>query len=495
MKSSVILTALSALLVLAACTAGIPQVQPSGEETSISPDYKEITVPGNIAPLNFEVLNCADKVLTSISFPSGETIVVKGREVSVPVARWHRLMSSAGEAQVCVFVRNNGVWKALEPFCWQIVEDEIDPYISYRLIEPTYAMAGDMAICQRSLTDFNEKEIFSNKLDVDRDARQCVNCHSYQAYGTSNMQFHVRQKDGGTIIIRDGKPSKVNLKAEGLLSAGVYPSWHPTEPLIAYSLNATRQYFFANGHQKSEVIDSYSDLILYDVDSNTETIVSNDPDDLETYPYWSPDGKELYYCCASTDSVHRTSQASLIAGDYDKVRYDILKRSFDVSTRSFSAPETVVDASAQGLSATLPRKCPAGPYLLFTMAPFGNFHIWHSDADLYLKNLETGDVRSIDEINSQAVESYHSWSSSGRWIIFSSRRDDGAYTRLYLAYFGPDGRFSKPFILPQKSPRAGSVLFKSYNLPEFMVEEVPYKPKQLIKTVRSVSRQAELSKD
>lgn len=496
MKTAVHLIAALALLLSAGCSNRVPQVNPCGEVARIKPDYTGITIPCNIAPLNFEVLNDADVVLTEISFPSGKIMTVRGADVSFPVSRWHALLSSApGDVMLRVFVRRNGSWTALEPFKWHVSKDETDPYISYRLIEPTYAMAGDMAVCQRSLTDFRWKEIFSNKLDVGRDARQCINCHSYQAYRTSNMQFHVRQKDGGTIIIRDGKPVKVNLKADGLLSAGVYPSWHPSEPLIAYSLNSTKQYFFASGHQKAEVIDSYSDIILYDAESNTETVISDDKDDLETFPYWSPDGRSLYYCCASTTDVHRTAKSSLISGDYESVRYDILKRDFDISSRSFSTPDTVLNASALGFSATFPRQCPTGPYLLFTMAPFGNFHIWHSDADLYLKNLETGEVRPADEINSEAVESYHSWSSNGRWVVFSSRRDDGAYTRLYLSHFDGEGGFSKPFVLPQKSPRSGDALFKSYNLPEFMLEEVPYSPKELIRTVRSESTTAILSKD
>ena len=60
------------------------------------------------------------------------------------------------------------------------------------------------------------------------------------------------------------------------------------------------------------------------------------------------------------------------------------------------------------------------------MAPFGTFHIWHPESDLYVVDLETGENRELTEANSDDTESYHSWSSNSRWIVFSSRRDEGS---------------------------------------------------------------------
>ena len=45
---------------------------------------------------------------------------------------------------------------------------------------------------------------------------------------------------------------------------------------------------------------------------------------------------------------------------------------------------------------------------MFTLAKYGVFHIWHHDADLWLLDLQTGDVRNMEEINSPDTESYHS---------------------------------------------------------------------------------------
>ena len=96
-------------------------------------------------------------------------------------------------------------------------------------------------------------------------------------------------------------------------------------------------------------------------------------------------------------------------------------------------------------------------------------------------NLETGDMRSAEELNSPDTESYHSWSSNGRWVLFSSRRIDGRYTRLYIAHFDGEGHFSKPFLLPQKSPEYNQLRLQSYNVPEFIKGKVDSKQSEIKK--------------
>ncbi|MDO5565380.1 MAG: hypothetical protein Q4G59_01895, partial [Planctomycetia bacterium] len=88
----------------------------------------------------------------------------------------------------------------------------------------------------------------------------------------------------------------------------------------------------------------------------------------------------------------------------------------------------------------------------------------------HLLDLKTGKSRSLDEVNSTDTESYHTWDSSGRWFVFSTRRDDGSFTRLYFAHFNEDGTADKPFMLPQKDPHAHYTTMTSYNVPEMMQE-------------------------
>lgn len=466
-----IVVLMSAVLA-AGCSHSVPVAQEIGALPATEPDYTGVTVPANIAPLNFHITDEADAYVTVI----GESLVLEGRAVRIPLKKWRALLAEnrGGAVSVAVYEKHGAAWTACEPYNIYVDDSEIDHFLTYRLIEPTYAMAGSMGIYQRDLTSFDVKELYNNTLDRDRSGGQCINCHSFQNYNTDNYQFHVRQKDGGTILVRNGKISKLNLKREGFLSAGVYPSWHPTEPLIAYSMNTTKQQFPVAGHQKTEVFDNASDIVLYDVEADSLIVISARPDLLETFPYWAPDGKALYYACAVADSL---------AG-LEYSRYDIYRAAFDPAARSFGPAELVVDAASRGCSALFPRVSPSGKYLLYTQTATGTFPIWHKDADLYLMNLTTGESFPLAGANSADTESYHSWSSNGRWIVFSSRRDDGLYTRFYFSLIGEDGSSSKPFVLPQEDPLSGRKSFKSFNIPELTVNGVSLGPKAFLKAVK-----------
>lgn len=109
-------------------------------------------------------------------------------------------------------------------------------------------------------------------------------------------------------------------------------------------------------------------------------------------------------------------------------------------------------------------------------------------------DLTTRAVRALKEVNSPDVESYHSWSSNGRWIIYSTRRDDGSYTRPYIAYFDKKGNAHKPFILPQEDPDFYAQFFKSYNIPEFMTEPVEISRHSFVKAIEKDAINATNSK-
>ena len=136
--------------------------------------------------------------------------------------------------------------------------------------------------------------------------------------------------------------------------------------------------------------------------------------------------------------------------------------------------DTLVSAEKMGKSVSFPRPSPDGRYLMFTLSDYGNFSIWHREADLWLLDLQTGEFSNMEKVNSPNVESYHSWSSNGRWFVFSSRRDDGLYTRPYIAAFNPDGTTGKPFMLPQENPEHNDLRMYSYNIPEFVTSPVSF---------------------
>lgn len=483
------------MAVNSSCSDSLPaEFTLSDGQVSITPDYRDLVIPSNIAPLNFRIDGEADSYITRISGGNGQEILCNGKKVIIREKEWRNLLLSnkGGKIKIEVFSKTGNGWILHPPFENRVANEPVDEYISYRIIPPSYAGYRILTINERNLSNFDERIIYSNKAIAEDGKAQCINCHSYQNYKTDNMQFHARHSFGGTVIVNDGSPRKVNIKSGNLISAGVYPAWHPTEKLIAYSVNNTSQFFMAKDIQKIEVIDTESDLVLYDIEKNEVSVILNDSNSMETFPAWSPDGKTLYYASAEYKYENRDDKQSEIVFNHQKLKYDIIRIGFDSEARTFGVPDTVFKASEREKSATLPRVSPDGKYLLFTVGEFGNFHIWHSSSDLKLLNLETGETDDLTELNSDHVESYHAWSSNGRWILFSSRRDDGSYTRPYLSYFSQEGKASKPFIVPQKDPDFYANFFHSYNVPEFMIEPVKLSPADFARALKKEAIQAML---
>ena len=353
-----------------------------------------------------------------------------------------------------------------------MASEAIDPYLVYRLIPPGYETWSAMGLYQRDLSSFREKPVIENKYIEDN----CVNCHSFSQGNSENFMFHIRGSVGGTMIMRGEKMEKVDLKRDETLSAGVYPSWHPSGEYIAFSTNLIEQYFHASPQESIEVLDRKSDLIYYNIDSKEVKHVPGTQGDryMETYPHWSPDGTSLYFSRSDADA----------SSPFDSIRYDIYRIAFDPATEEFGEPEAIFLASSQGQSASFPRVSPDGHYLLCTLHDYGTFPIWHKEADLCLVDLSSGQAQVPQPINSDDTDSYHSWASNNRWIVFSSRRYDGRYTKPYISYMNSEGQFQKAFLLPQEDPRSNASFFYSYNRPELITGPIEVNPRQWIRAIR-----------
>ena len=434
----------------------------SNSAPNIFPDYAGVTVPSNIAPLNFSIEG-ATHIVASF-FLNGDILFSSDGSSSVAIeeASWREALTKAMgnklTVKVEVWTENDKDGTEYAPFDIYVSKDSISEYIAYRLIPPGYEHYNQMGIYQRNLTNFEESAIITNK----QNNKGCVNCHSFSSYSPNKMMFHSRGENGGTVILNDGKLKKVSLPDLPGGKSGTYPYWHPSGNYIAFSSNATNQSFYGKSKNKIEVYDLSSDIIIYDI--KNERMLSDsrfsEENEWETFPTFSPDGKYLYFCTA-----HKRDMPV----EVKQLKYSIVRVSFDERSGTLgSKVDTIYSASKNGKSGQLPRVSPDGKFLLFTECESGTFPIHHKEANLEMINLKTMERINTRAINSLDVDSYHSWSSNGRWIIFSSKRIDGRYTRLFIAHADKNGKFSKPFLLPQLSPERNTTCMESYNIPEFI---------------------------
>lgn len=467
-----------AMWILASCSHEVKIAVRSEEPSPLMEEYAGIIIPSNIAPINFFV-EAEDGLEGLVLTLDNRTLTVVSKDGALipDLAAWKDLMADAKGKTIKVehCTQSNEGWKAYKAFEIQVAEEEIDPYLAYRLIPPGYEMWNEMGIYQRNLENFEETAILNNT----QTDRNCMNCHSFCMQNPEQMQLHIRAKHAGTLLLNEGTITKLDTKTEQTMSALVYPYWHPSGKYLVYSVNETKQLFHTHHQNRIEVMDLASDVVVYDVEKN-EIVTAPQlfgKEVFETFPSFSPDGKKLYFCAARQQKM---------PDDTDKLKYHLCSISFDAETRSFGDKvDTLYQAEQMNKSVSFPRVSPDGKHLMFTLADYATFPIWHQEADLWMMDLEDGKLTCLDALNSNSVESYHSWSSNSRWVVFSSRRMDGLYTRPYIAYVFADGTVGKPFVLPQAKGDFYDKCMNSYNIPELIKGKVDVSRQEMVQKVLS----------
>ena len=450
---------LSVLLALPGCGRADSATAVDGSEGPlvIYPDYKYVTIPANIAPINFRY--AMDGVRNArTTFTLGDrSVTLKGAEVEWNLKKWKAFVDGS-EGKVISVTAEAVVDGKPVTDSWSVYvsEDSIDGWLTYRLIEPSYQMYHEISIKERCIENFDETTI----CDWKHTDNACMNCHVHgQSRGDYSL-YYIRGPKGGSILNQNGKLRKLSLKADGMLSATVYGELHPGGRFGVFSTNIILPSFHAESVARMEVYDSASDLTVADFENNR---MINAPhvaraDKFETFPCFSADGKSVFWCVADTVSLpDRITEA----------KYDLVRASFDPETGLIGEQvDTVWSGRAHGGSVCHPKASPDGRWLMFTVANYGTFPLFHPECMLFLADLLTGEIRPMDEIKGNKSDSYHSWSSNSRWFVFASKRGDGQYGKPYFCHIDENGRTTKPFVLPQKSAHFYVYNLKSFNVPD-----------------------------
>lgn len=453
----------------------------------IEPEYTDVTIPPNIAPMNFSIKeNGASYRVVATSGKTGFKIVVNSADgiIRFPLRKWRKLIAeSVGDSmsvRIFSFQEGHGTTRSYKPFSFIVANDSIDPYIAYRLIKPGYYSWSHIRIVQRSVESFSEEPLFDNQIME----KNCANCHSFNKNSADRFMIHIRGSLGGTYFYENGKVTRTDPRIDAMPGSATYPTWHPGGKFLAFSSNQVRQSFYSVSGKNIEVFDQVSSLILYDIEKN-EILNINDIDTtryLQTFPSWSPDGKFLYFCRAPQYKSGTNPDMEELKSTF----YDLARKPFDEEKRTFGETEIVFRASEISKSVSFPRISPEGRFLVFTLADYGTFPVWHREADLYSFDLNRNEVRKMD-INSEETESYHTWSLNSRWLVFSSRRIDGRSSRPYFAHIDSTGKQGKEFVLPQKDPTLYNRMLESFNIPEFVNGKIDLAPKDLARASKQIA--------
>ena len=141
-----------------------------------------------------------------------------------------------------------------------------------------------------------------------------------------------------------------------------------------------------------------------------------------------------------------------------KYRYDLYRMPFNGGKGG--TPELLPGASANGRSNYFPKFSPDGKWIVFCQAD--SFMLLQPDSELYIMPAEGGQPRKMRCNMPGKMNSWHSWSPNGRWLVFSSKAN-GPYTQLWLTHVDAAGNDSPPVLLDWfTSP------YRAANIPEFV---------------------------
>lgn len=479
----VIFMAMLAVWFMSSCSSRPDNVQDVAHLPEIYPDYVGVTIPVDIAPLNFSMVDDAfTDIDVEVKGKKSGSMHFNGRYADFDIDEWHQLLKDNQGSQLILTVcaRKDGQWLKYKDFTIDVSNNPIGEWgITYRRIAPSYIIYGHMGLYQRCLSDFEE----TGMIEISQVPGQCLNCHTQNRTNPEQYVFHVRGEHGATVIHRGNCTEVLKARNDSLGGSMVYPYWHPGGRYCAFSTNKTAQMFHMARNKRIEVFDTSSDVFVYDTETHTvikDTLVMKERWS-ENTPAFSPDGKWLYFT---------TALSRKYPDDFEKEKYSLCRVSFDEMTGKIGTKvDTLINAETTGKSVTWPRPSYDGRYLMYTQLDYGYFSVWHAEADLWLLDLQTGETRPMAEVNSQKSESLHNWTRNSRWFLFTSRRDDGLYTRVYLSSFDEDGKATKPFLLPQKDPKTyyRRSLY-SFNTPDFTSARVKTDAREMGRRISRADR-------
>ena len=455
LKKTILLTAICLFIAAACSPVGIKQhglIVQTGVSAPIFPHYADtLVLPPNIAPLNFSIQadsfsNGPYLIRLYVQSPSGELLDSSKQEtkrfVHFGTTLWQNFLQQAaaceGRLLIDLYACRKDSLLQYERKVWQVVSDSIDPYLTYRLSAHDENPCLPLQVYERSLSDFSKRLLMDNRFTDNN----CMNCHTNSGNNAQKMLVHLRGAYAGTLLFDGNLSTKIAIP-EGYPDLRLaYPSYSRDGRFIAFASTRIHVFPYANQYRTQDlIVDTLGKILLYDVAENR---LFSCPELMDnryeyTFPAWSPDGSKLYFC--------RTEKTNRL----EDFRYSLFSIGFNPDKGTFGNVKAVCDLREQGFnqSFSMPQPSPDGRYILVSTLLLGSFPS-QNQGDLYLIDLWRGNSRPAYELNSPDGEKYHSWSSNGRWVVFGSKRINGATSQIYISYFDRRGHFSTPFVLPQE---------------------------------------------
>jgi hypothetical protein len=309
----------------------------------------------------------------------------------------------------------------------------------------------------------------------------CASCHAFSSDGKKmSMEYNFGNDNGAQFItavrkeILLGKEdmfSWSNFPRGGVIppTRGLFGRMSPTGRYAAASVNEICYAAVMNDLAYSQLFfPTYGVIAIYDSSSGSMKLLPGASDDsyVQANPTWSPDEKTIFFCRAKTkNEVHSDIRNVNTVFEHRNIHQlnELYNIQFDIYRIPFNdgnggSAEPLKGASDNGMSNYFARCSPDGKWIVFTRSRSGI--MLQPDSELWIVPAGGGEARRM-RCNRDSFNSWHSWSSNGRWLLFSSKVN-GPYTEIFLTHVDEDGEDTPPVLLSRFSDPGYAA-----NVPEF----------------------------
>jgi tetratricopeptide (TPR) repeat protein len=310
----------------------------------------------------------------------------------------------------------------------------------------------------------------------------CANCHSFSTDGkTLGMDLDGPQNDKGLYAIVPITP-RTTIRTADVISWNSFPD-KPAAIRVGFmsQLSPDGRYVLTtvNGAarevQSNYYVVNFRDYHFLQVFYPTRGILAwydrttgernplpgaDDEHYVQTDGVWSADGKSIVFARAKAKEPYVDGQRlAERANDPEEaqIRYDLYRMVFNGGKGG--RPELINGASRNGMSNTFPKVSPDGRWIVYVQCRNGQ--LMRPDGQLFIVPAEGGKARRM-RCNTALMNSWHSFSPNGQWMVFSSK-SRSPYTQMFLTHLDALGNDS-PAILIENSTAAN----RAVNIPEFV---------------------------
>ncbi|MFK8032177.1 MAG: tetratricopeptide repeat protein [Gammaproteobacteria bacterium] len=391
-----------------------------------------------------------------------------------------KLRSLESDAELAVVGSNsNGQTVSAESIRFRTSSDAVGDSIFYREVPLPFitAVQDPSRIRWRygSVDSVEQPPVVLENLPV------CGNCHSFSGNGqVLGLDVDYGNDKGGYAILPVSKKMTLDdekiitwsdyKKEDGEATFGLLSQVSPDGRYVISTVKDQAVFVATPGIAFSQLFFPIKGiLVVYDTETETYAPLpgADNPEYVQSNPTWSPDGKTILFARAKayrTEPVANSNPVLLSDKDVPEFIQDKEPFKFNLYRIPFNegrggVAEPVQGASHNGKSNFFAKFSPDGKWIVFTQAE--NYMLLMPDSELFIVPAEGGDARRL-RANTPLMNSWHSFSSNGRWLVFSSKANT-PYTQLFLTHIDEQGNSTPAVVLERFTGTYGAA-----NIPEFV---------------------------